>query len=71
MALSHAENACIQAEEALTALLGLKHPADFKLPARVMDLSDAEDNLKTVNRADFSKRLDLEQTRLQTEALAK
>lgn len=71
LALSHAENACIQAEEALTALLGLKHPADFKLPARMMDLPDAEDNLKTVNRADFSKRLDLEQTRLQTEALAK
>jgi outer membrane protein TolC len=71
LALSHAENICLQAEEKLTALLGLKQPTDFKLPARLMDLPESEKNLKKVNQDDFAKRLDLQQIRLQTEVMAK
>jgi outer membrane protein TolC len=71
LALSQAENACLQAEEKLTSLLGLKSSADFKLPERLADLPSAEQDLKKVNQADFAKRLDLEQTRIKTDELAK
>jgi outer membrane protein TolC len=69
--LTKAENQCLQAEERLTQLLGLKHPADFKLPERLADLPDSEERLKSINQDDFAKRLDLQQTRLNTESLAK
>jgi outer membrane protein TolC len=69
--LTKAENQCLQAEERLTQLLGLKHPADFQLPERLADLPDSEERLKSINQDDFAKRLDLQQTRLNTESLAK
>lgn len=68
--LSRAENQCIQAVEALTKLLGLGHPSEFKLPPRLGDLPEAETNLMKVDTNDFSKRLDLQQIKASTESLA-
>ncbi len=61
----------MQAEEALTRLLGLKSRTGFKLPERLPDLPKSNDALRQVNTEDFSKRLDLQQMRTNTEALAK
>jgi len=68
--LEKAKNNQVQAEEALTRLLGLKSRTGFKLPDRLPDLPKSNDALKHVNAEDFSKRLDLQQMRTNTEALA-
>ncbi|MDX1913947.1 MAG: TolC family protein [Methylophilus sp.] len=69
--LTKAENQCLQAEERLTTLLGLKHPDTFELPDRLPDLPKTEAALRQIQPDDFAKRLDLQQTRINTEALAK
>lgn len=68
--LARAENQCVQMEENLTQLLGLKNRSDFKLPERLPDLPKSSESLKQVSAEDFSKRLDLQQTKENTEALA-
>jgi outer membrane protein TolC len=68
--LVRAQNQCLQAEEHLTSLLGLTHPKYFTLPERLSDLPSAESDLKQVHASDFNKRLDLQQIRMNTEALA-
>jgi outer membrane protein TolC len=69
--LAQAQHDCLVAEENLTQLLGLSDPSKFKLPPRLPNLPSSEDSLRVVNQEDFSQRLDLQQTRLNTEALAK
>ncbi len=71
LALKQAENQCLQAEEGLTRLLGLKHPKEFMLPLRLAALPNTDADLKQVKADDFSKRIDLQQMRNNTEALAK
>lgn len=68
--LSRMENQCLLAEEQLTRVLGLGHPSAFTLPPRLADLPQSEANLMKVDADDFSKRLDLQQLRTNTEALA-
>ncbi|MGJ8620488.1 MAG: TolC family protein [Methylophilaceae bacterium] len=61
---------CIQAKEKLTKLLGLTHPDDFNLPARLSNLPEKQQDLKKISADDFAKRLDLQQTKSNTQALA-
>ncbi len=68
--LAHAKNSQVQAEEALTRLLGLSDRTAFTLPERLPDLPKSNDALKEVKPEDFTKRLDIAQMRSQTEALA-
>jgi outer membrane protein TolC len=68
--LAHAKNSQVQAEEALTQLLGLGERTAFTLPERLPDLPKSNDELKEVKPEDFAKRLDIVQMRSQTEALA-
>jgi len=68
--LARAENQCVQMDENLTQLLGLKNRSDFKLPERLPDLPKSSESLKQVSAEDFSNRLDLQQTKQNTEALA-
>ena len=69
--LAHAKNSQVQAEEALTRLLGLHERTAFTLPERLPDLPKSNDDLKQVKPEDFAKRLDIAQMRSQTEALAR
>jgi outer membrane protein TolC len=71
LAYQQAEYDCIQAREKLTRLLGLPNPNDFKLPSRLPNLPNNQDELKKINADNFAKRLDLQQTKLNTLALAK
>ena len=68
--LAHAKNSQVQAEEALTRLLGLSERTAFTLPERLPDLPKNNEALKEVKPDDFAKRLDIAQMRIQTEALA-
>ena len=68
--LTQAKNKQVQAEEALTRLLGLSERTAFTMPERLPDLPKSNDNLKEVKAEDFAKRLDIAQMRSQTEALA-
>lgn len=68
--LNRVQNQCLQAEERLTRLLGLNHPSEITLPNRLTALPNSDADLKSVNGEDFSKRLDLQQMRSNTEALA-
>ncbi len=68
--LARAKNSQVQAEEALTRLLGLSERTTFVLPERLPDLPKSNDELKEVKPEDFAKRLDIVQMRSQTEALA-
>ena len=68
--LAHAKNSQVQAEEALTRLLGLNERTAFTMPERLPDLPKSNDDLKQVKPEDFAKRLDIAQMRSQTEALA-
>jgi len=68
--LNRVQNQCLQAEEQLTRLLGLNHPSAITLPDRLTTLPNSDSDLKHVNADDFSKRLDLQQMRTNTEALA-
>lgn len=69
--LDQAKNQRLQAEEALTRLLGLSHPDQFKLPEQLNPLPDSSENLKIMQADDVAKRLDLQQMRLHNAALAK
>jgi outer membrane protein TolC len=68
--LLRAENQCLQAEAQLTALLGLSDPKAIRLPERLIDLPKSEANLTVVQEDAFAKRLDLQQVRINIEALA-
>ena len=68
--LAQAKNQQVQAEEALTRLLGLSERTAFTLPERLPDLPKSNDELKEVKPEDFTKRLDIAQMRANTEALA-
>jgi outer membrane protein TolC len=68
--LAQAKNKQVQAEEALTRLLGLAERTAFTLPERLPDLPKSNDDLKQVKPEDFAKRLDIAQMRSETEALA-
>ena len=68
--LAHAKNSQVQAEEALTRLLGLGERTAFTLPERLPDLPKSNGDLKEVKPEDFAKRLDIIQMRSETEALA-
>ena len=68
--LAHAKNSQVQAEEALTRLLGLSERTAFTLPERLPDLPKSNGDLKEVKPEDFAKRLDIIQMRSETEALA-
>ena len=68
--LAHAKNHQVQAEEALTSLLGLNERTAFTLPERLPDLPKSNDALKEVKPEDFAKRLDIAQMRSEAEALA-
>lgn len=57
-------------EEALVRLLGLTDATKLQLPERLPDLPENQDGLKQINTEDFSKRLDLQQMKSNTEALA-
>ncbi len=67
---ARAENQCVQMDENLTQLLGLKNRTDFELPERLADLPKSSESLKQVSSEDFTKRLDLQQMKLNTQALA-
>lgn len=68
--LAQAENHQVQANEALAQLLGVDNTTAFTLPERLPDLPKTSESLKKVNSDDFAKRLDLQQIKLNTEALA-
>lgn len=68
--LTRAENQCVQMDENLTRLLGLKNRTDFELAERLPDLPQSSESLKQVSADDFAKRLDLLQMKSNTEALA-
>jgi outer membrane protein TolC len=68
--LVRAKNMQVQADEALTRLLGLGERTAFTLPERLPDLPKSNDDLKEVKPEDFAKRLDMAQMRANTEALA-
>jgi outer membrane protein TolC len=68
--LAQAKNKQVQADEALTRLLGLHERTAFSLPERLPDLPKSNDDLKQVKPEDFAKRLDIAQMRSETEALA-
>jgi outer membrane protein TolC len=67
---ARAKNNQVQAEEALTRLLGLHEPDAFRLPERLPDLPKSNDDLKEIHPENFVKRLDIVQMRASTEALA-
>ncbi len=68
--LGKAEHQQLVAQEALVRLLGLPNAEKLQLPERLPDLPASQDSLKQVNPDDFSKRLDLQQMRASTDALA-
>ena len=68
--LARAKNRQVQAEEALTRLLGLQTRTAFSLPVRLPNLPKSNDDLREIQPEDFAKRLDLTQMRSQTDALA-
>jgi outer membrane protein TolC len=68
--LARAENQCVQMDENLTQLLGLKNRTDFVLPERLPDLPKSSESLKQVDAEAFSNRLDLQQMKQNTEVLA-
>ncbi len=68
--LSRAQHQRLAAEEALVRLLGLPDAEKLQLPERLPDLPDNKNSLKQVSADDFAKRLDLQQMKVRTEALA-
>ncbi len=68
--LAQAENQQVQANEALAQLLGVENTTAFTLPERLPDLPKSSEVLKNVTSDDFAKRLDLQQIKLNTQALA-
>ena len=71
LAVARAQQAKAQARERLVRLLGLDHGDKLQLPERLPDLPAALPPLPDVEQQAMDSRLDLQMTRLQTEALAK
>jgi outer membrane protein TolC len=71
LAVARAQQAKAQARERLVRLLGLNHGDKLQLPERLPDLPAALPPLPDVEQQAMDSRLDLQMTRLQTEALAK
>jgi outer membrane protein TolC len=71
LAVARAEQAKGQARERLIRLLGLNHGDKVRLPERLPDLPATLPSLPDVEQQAMDSRLDLQMTRLQTEALAK
>ncbi|HQN64567.1 MAG TPA: TolC family protein [Methylophilus sp.] len=69
--LRKAQHQQVATEEGLVRLLGLSDAAKLQLPERLADLPANQDDLRHVTTEDFSKRLDLQQLRANTDALAK
>ena len=71
LAVARAEGAKVQARERLIRLMGLSSADKLKLPDRLPDLPQSLPALANVEQQAMDSRLDLQMTRLQTEALAK
>jgi outer membrane protein TolC len=71
LAVARAEQAKGQARERLVRLMGLPSAEKMQLPDRLPDLPAALPSLPDVEQQAMDSRLDLQLTRLQTEALAK
>ena len=71
LAVARAQQAKGQARERLVRLLGLPNGDKLQLPERLPDLPAALPLLPDVEQQAMDSRLDLQMTRLQTEALAK
>ena len=71
LAVARAEGAKIQARERLVRLMGLSSVDKLKLPDRLPDLPRSLPVLSNVEQQAMDTRLDLQMTKLQTEALAK
>ena len=71
LAVARAEGTKVQARERLIRLMGLPDAAKLKLPERLPDLPKSLPMLSNVEQQAMESRLDLQMTRLQTEALAK
>ncbi|MGH6609006.1 MAG: TolC family protein, partial [Burkholderiaceae bacterium] len=69
--LARAQQAGVAARERLTRLLGFSgEQAQFALPERLPDLPKAPNELPNVEQTAMEQRIDLQMTRLETEALA-
>jgi outer membrane protein TolC len=71
LAVARAEGAKLQARERLIRLMGLPDADKVKLPDRLLDLPKSLSALANVEQQAMDSRLDLQMTKLQTEALAK
>ncbi|MHB1143365.1 MAG: TolC family protein [Thiobacillus sp.] len=71
LAVARAEGAKLQARERLVRLMGLSDADMLKLPDRLPDLPQSLPALANVEQQAMDSRLDLQMTKLQTEALAK
>lgn len=71
LAVARAEQTKLQARERLIRLLGLPHGEALQLPERLPDLPATLPALPDVEQQAMDSRLDLQATRLQTEALAR
>lgn len=71
LAVARAEQARLQARERLARLLGLADAARLRLPDRLPDLPESLPALPDVEQQAMESRIDLQTTRLQSEALAK
>jgi outer membrane protein TolC len=71
LAVARAQQAKGQTRERLIRLLGLNHGDKVQLPERLPDLPASLPPLQDVEQQAMDSRLDLQMTRLQTEALAK
>lgn len=71
LALARAEQTKGQARERLVRLMGLDDGGRVQLPDRLPDLPEALSRLPDIEQQAMDSRLDLQMTRLQTEALAK
>ena len=71
LAVARAEQARLQARERLTRLLGLSSADAIQLPTRLPDLPASLPPLPDVEQRAMDTRVDLQMTRLQTEALAR
>ena len=71
LAVARAEGAKLQARENLVRLMGLPNADKLTLPERLPDLPQSLPTLANVEQQAMESRLDLQMTKLQTEALAK
>ena len=71
LAVARAEAARVQARERLARLMGLERADQLKLPERLPDLPESLPVLQNIEQQAMESRLDLQMTRLETDALAK